>query len=392
MKQKQEIIVIVIIALSILCVPARVPGAPPEVSREVYEIVNKAQQMMKDEHYDKAEQILKHFIKTYPQKCHYLTEFTLANALSLSGKDNEALMHYRSTVALCPEFSYAWQNMGKIYFDIKQYIQAGDCILKGYEISETRDYSLLYFAAVSYCLAQEYKKALPHLTCLVSGEAGSPRVEWLEAFLQVCMELHLKDEAFRVVNLLLDKDGGNPRWWKILAQFHLQDNNYKEGVAALTIYSYLSPLKKDELLLLGNLSSTIGLPLKASHYYEQFISMHEDVQPADYERLASAYLAGHRPAKAEDTLRWALKETPTFGLWSMLGYVFYEEEKFDEAYRAFEQASHINRKDGKIHLMMGYCALQSDEKEKARTAFQEAARYSKQKKQAKKMLKQLDPL
>jgi hypothetical protein len=42
--------------------------------------------------------------------------------------------------------------------------------------------------------------------------------------------------------------------------------------------------------------------------------------------------------------------------------------------------------------MMGYCALQSDEKEKARTAFQEAARYSKQKKQAKKMLKQLDPL
>jgi hypothetical protein len=36
--------------------------------------------------------------------------------------------------------------------------------------------------------------------------------------------------------------------------------------------------------------------------------------------------------------------------------------------------------------------LQSDEKEKARTAFQEAARYSKQKKQAKKMLKHMESL
>ncbi|MCD6353455.1 MAG: tetratricopeptide repeat protein [Proteobacteria bacterium] len=362
------------------------------MSPAIYGVVNKARQAMQDKDYGKAVQIIKDFIKKYPKRSHYLTEFTLANALSLSGKEQEALSHYRSSVKQYPEFPYAWQNMGKVYFDLKQYKTAGDCLLKGYEVSETRDPSLLYFASVSYLLAGKHKTALPHLKRLVSGKAGPPQVEWLEAFLQVCMELRLQKEAFDTVQSLLDKDGDNPRWWKILANLHLQDGDYKKGVAALTIYSYLSPLKKDELLLLGNLNCAIGLPMKASQYYEQSIAMQSNVKPADYERLASAYLAAHKPGKAKEALKQALKKKPTYKLWSMLGHVLYEEENFDKAYRAFKQAARLNRKDGKAHLIMGYCALQMDKKNMARAAFQKAASFPKQRKTAKELLGQIASL
>ena len=362
-----------------------VPRLTPAVQKAVYT----AQQAMQDKDYDKAVQILKNFTKKHPKRSHYLTEFTLANALFLSGKDQEALSHYRSAVRLSPEFSYAWQNMGKVYFELKQYKTAGDCLLKGYEVSETRDYSVLYFAAVSYFLAKEYNKALPHLKYLVSGEAGPPKVEWLEAFLQVCMGLHMKDEAFRVVNLLLDKDGDNPRWWRFLAHLYLQQNDYKKAVAALTIRSYLTSINRKDIILLGDLNNAIGVPAKAAQYYEQVVILEDNTKPTDYGKLASAYLAAHRPTKARDALERALKKTKTSKLCFMLGQVLYEEEKWNEAYQVFSKAVRLDRKEGKAHLMMGYCALQMDKTVMARKAFQKATRFPKQRKTARGMLKQI---
>lgn len=389
---KKACFVAAIFIVFVLCVPASGAGSPPRVDPTTYIIVGKAQQAMKDKDYAKARQILEEYTGKDPKKKHYLTEFTLANVFSLSGKDKEALTHYRASVELYPEFAYAWQNMGKIHFDLKQYGKAADCILNGYEFSDVKDPSVLYFAAVSWFLAGEHEKALPHLRYLVSGDAGTAKIEWLEAFLQVCMELHLNKEAFDTVVKLIDKDGGNPRLWKILANLHLQEGDYKSGVAALTVYSYLTPLKKEELLMLGNLNRTIGLPLNASYYYEKFIAAKEDANSEDYERLASAYLAAHKPVETKEVLSRALKKKPTYELWSMLGHVLYEEEKWEDSYQAFKKAAPLDRKEGKACLMMGYCALQMDRKDLARSAFKKAASFPKQRKMAKELLNQVSCL
>ena len=372
--------------------PALAESGAPRLTPAVQKIVYNAQKVMDGKDYGGAVHILQDFIEKYPKRNHYLMEFTLANALFLSGKDQEALSHYRSAAELYPEFSYAWQNMGKIYFDLKRYETAGDCMLKGYKVSETGNPSLLYFASVSYLLARKYETALPHLKYLVSGEAGIPRIEWMEAFLQVCMEFHLKDEALRVINLLLNRDGNNPRWWKLLAHLHLQDGDYKKGVAALTVYSYLTHLKKDDLLLLGNLNCAINLPLRAAQYYKKAIVMQGNAMPADYERLASVYLAAHRPAKAKDTLERALKKKKTFRLWFLLGQTLYEEERWSDAYQAFSQSANLGHKNGQAYLMMGYCALQRDKRGVAKKAFQKAAHFPKQRKTARELLKQIASL
>ena len=391
MNNKKLIISIFIFCLLSFPVPVR-SVSPPPVTPLAQGIIFNAQKAMEGKDYDKAAQILQDFIEKYPKRNHYLMEFTLANALSLLGKEQEALSHYRSAVRLYPEFSYAWQNMGKIYFDLKKYETAGDCMLKGYNLSETGEPSLLYFASVSYLLAGKHKTALPHLKHLVSGKAGPPQIEWMEAFLQVCMELRLKDEALRAVNLLLDRDGDNPRWWKLLAHLHLQDGYYKKGVAALTVHSYLTHLKKDDLLLLGNLNCAINLPLKAAQYYEKAIAMQDSAMSSDYERLASVYLAAHRPAKARDTLERALKKKKTSRLWFLLGQTLYEEERWSDAYRAFSQSANLGHKNGQVYLMMGYCALQRDKKWVAKKAFQKAAHFPKQRKTAKELLKQIASL
>jgi len=342
---------------------------------------------MEKKDYSRAQGCLKKFIENNPQALHYLVEFTLANALSMAGKSKEALPHYSAAANLYPAFAAAWQNMGKIYFDLKEYDKAGDCLLKGYEINEKKEPSLLYYAAVAYIMAKKERKALPHLERLVSGEAGTPKTEWLEALLKVCMDLQLKEKALEVIHRLLHENGDDPRWWKILAQFHLQQSDYKNGVAALTIHSYLTPISLKDLMLLGDLNNAIGVPLKAAKYYEKALSRENN--PADHEKLASAYIGAHRPAKAIQVLDRALEKKPTSGLWFMMGQVLYEEQNFDKAYNAFDQSACLDPKNGSAYLMMGYCALQMDKTDNARTAFQKATHFPKQRKIAKQLLSQM---
>ena len=373
--------------LSASLFPAWAASEAPKLTPAVQKAVYTAQQAMEKKDYLKAEECLRKFIEKNPKKPHYLVEFTLANALVMTGKDSESLPHYRAAANLYPNFTAAWQNMGKIYFDLKQYDEAGNCLLKAYELNEKKEPSLLYYAAVSYIMAKKETKALPHLEYLVSGEVGAPKTEWLEALLKVYMDLKLKEKAFAVVRRLIDENEDNPRWWKILAQLHLQQSDYKPAVAALTVHSYLTPLKKQDVMLLGDLNNAIGVPLKAAEYYETALSLENNV--GDYEKLASAYIGAHRPAKAIEVLDRALEKKPTSRLWFMIGQVLYEEGNFDKAYKAFNQSARIDPKSGMAYLMMGYCALQMDKKEMAMSAFQKTTRFPKQRKIAKELLKQV---
>ncbi|OEU81379.1 MAG: hypothetical protein BA872_05665 [Desulfobacterales bacterium C00003060] len=377
--------------LALICCPAWAESEVPRLTPAVQRVVYEAQQSIEKKEYLEAEECLKGFIEKNRQKPHYLVEFTLANLLAMAGKDGEALPHYTAAVNLYPAFAAAWQNMGKIHFDLKHYDEAGDCLSKAYELNEKKNPSLLYYAGVAYIMAKKERKALPHLEYLSSGEAGNPKTEWLEALLKVCMDLQLNDKAFDIIHALLDKNGEDPRWWKILARFHLQQSDYSNATAALTVRSYLTTIDRQDIMLLGDLNNAIGVPLKAAEYYEMAAGL-ENSPSSTYEKLASAFIAAHRMANAIEVLESTLEQKPTSRLWFMMGQVLYEEGSFDRAYNAFHHSVRHDPKSGRAYLMMGYCALQSDKKDAARAAFQKACRFPKQEKSAKKFLRQVATL
>ena len=86
-------------------------------------------------------------------------------------------------------------------------------------------------------------------------------------------------------------------------------------------------------MLLGDLNSAIGVPQKAAEYYKKALSMEKS--PSNHKKLASTYIAAHKPEKAIGILEAALKQEPTSGLWFMMGQVLYEKENFDKAYLSF---------------------------------------------------------
>ena len=381
-----SIILLVSVLIFIFYLPIHAGSECPRLTRTERNILGSAQKAIDRKDYAGAEKVLKDFIKKH-QNSHYLLEFTLGYSLTMADKYKEALIHYQASVDLYSDYVLAWQNMGNVCFDLKQYERAGDCLLKVYELNEKKDPSTLYHASASYIMAKKEKKALPYLEQLISGEFGVPKTDWLKALLNVYVNLGLKEKAFKVVHCLIKKDEDNPSYWKILAHLHLQQNDYKNGVKSFTIYSYLNPLRREETVLMGDLNQAIGIPVKAAQYYEQAFNLKERSSSLDYEKLASAYLAAHKPKKAGDALARALKEKPSFRLCFMMGQVLYEEEKYEDAYHAFKKSAILNKENGQCWFMMGYCALQMDKKGRAKAAFQKAARFPQQQKMARKMLK-----
>ena len=383
-------IILSLCALFLQCafLPLAAAGEPPRPSMAAHRALYKAQQAMElNKDNTKAAEILGTFIKENPKKNHYLLEFHLANFLALSGKSREALAHYKKTLVLNPGYSVAWQNLGKTQLDLENYIEAGDAFLQGYETSETKDGSILYYASVSYLMGKKAGKALPHLELLASGKAGSPKSEWLEALLRAYMDLKQEDKAFKLIHRLLEKQGDNPRWWKLLAQLHLQKGEYSYAAESLTIYSYFTALKEQEIVLLGDLYNVIGVPVKAAGYYEKAMSLCG--KAVKKEKLASAYIAAHKQDRAMEVIEEAISQKPDAKLCFMKGQLLYGKRSFDHAYHAFERCARLDPKDGRPHVMMGYCALQHDNIESARKAFQKASRFPKQKKDAERMLVQL---
>jgi tetratricopeptide (TPR) repeat protein len=356
---------------------------PVCVRKAVYE----AQQAMDKKEYADAGKMLLMFSEQHPELSHYLVEFTWGNLLVMKGRNQKAALRYEKSVDLNPEFSPAWQNLGKVYYDLQQYTKAGNCMVRLYELDGKKNFDPLYQGAVSFIMGKQPRKALPHLEYLASGTAGEPRKEWLEALLKVCMDLNLEKKALDVVRKVVARNEDDPCWWKVLAQLHLQQGHYKDAAAALTVHSYLTPLNRKDLILLGDLHAAIGVPVKAAACYEEALKIEQEACVC--KKLAKAYIAALKPDKALKVLHDELSRRPTAALWRMTGWVYYGKEEFDKAYEAFEKSIQIDPKHGRIFLMMGDCAIRMKDMATAKRALCKAARFRKHRKQATALLKTL---
>jgi len=355
-------------------------------SRILYE----AQQLIDRKEYEKAARILEKFVEKHPKQDHCFIEFTFANALYFSGDKERSLARYQNAVQLNPAFGPGWVNLGQVAYDLKRYGLAGEALVEGFARMEDEEKNpdLLYYAAVAYILDGQQKKAAPILESLVSGKHGDPDKEWFQALLNIYLNLDQERKAERLLDQMMQRYGDQPETWKLSYQFEANRQNYKMAAVALTVYSYLKPLTREEAILLADLYATIKVPLLACAHYEKAFA--SGASPEEYERLASAYISAHRTGQARKTLTEALKDKPTPNLWSLVGDLNCMEDDFEGAYYAFEESARLDPKDGRAYLMMGYCALQSNKKKQAAQALEKAKDFPKQKKLAKQLLEHMD--
>ena len=425
--------------LMFFCPPASMAKSKEKLPFAAGSALMKAQILMQKKDVAGAAKVLETFRSRAPKELkpgdpdpkgyqHYQVNFALGNCYLELKKINKAVLCYEAALKTKPDFSYVWLNLAKCYYDTKRYKKAGTGFLKGYEFSEKKNPSFLYFSAVSFMAGGDNKKSIKILERLVSLHNEQIKLEWKELIARVylacnqpvkalpwiekiCKEakenkkkqwqemllrqylvLNMKKKALMFADKLTREDPLEPKWWKGLVNIYLSENRYKEALTPLTIYTCITSPSRDEQKLLADINMAVGIPSRAAPIYENILNSNAKKDADLIDRLIQAYINCHNSQMAIKTINRAIINYPgtrTYKRLILKGQLLMEEEKYKDAFKAFEMAAKAGGNRGKSYMMAAYAALNLEDYQKAKKALQKAKKYPGQRRKAKELLTNL---
>ena len=363
---------------------------------------------------------------------HYYIDFFLGNTLLMASESNAkkrtawltgAVSAYEQAVKKKPDLAPAWLNLAKCRYDLGRMEGAAHAFIKGYDTSETKNADHLYYAAICYFQSQKNADALkafnrliqqhpdkfslerrealvsilfamdknltalPHVEILAQKFSGDKKKKWQEILLYQYLQLKMEKKALAFGKTLTRTDPTEPRWWKAVSHLYLNRNDLENGLSHLVIYSYLTSPSREEQRLMADLYLSVGVPSRASTIYETVLSQKEDFEII--KRMIHACTASHEPEKAITWIDRGLALKSDFELLTKKAALLYEMQQYDKAADLYEQIIGKTRKPGEYLLLLGYCAWNQDQPDRARNAFEKAAKFEKQKKAARQALERL---
>lgn len=288
---------------------------------------------------------------------HYYVDYMLGNTFMMmaqrqdnkrSGKEStraldlkkKAVRCYEKTLGKKGNIAAVWLNLARCRYDLGRMGAAAEAFAKGYEMSEKEDKKSthLYYGAVCYFQSngrnsgkkaiQLFQKllrrhpgdvtlkwlesyvsmlfalkhnrtALPHIKKLSNRYRGEKRKKWQEILLHQYLHLNMAKSALRYARHLTGAEPLEPKWWKALTHIHLNSNNLEKGLQSLIIYGFLTPLNRDEEMLVADLYLSLNIPSMAVHHYEKVLN--NRVKHEKTRQLIHACLASGQSKKA---LEW----------------------------------------------------------------------------------------
>ena len=434
-----KLLPILLLLVTALTAPGFAGKRPPDraLPLPVRVVLNRIQPLLQQEDYSRAlERLLAFKARGGPTlapgaadpKGYYHPEiyYAIGNCYLLQERFEQAACAYRQAVARDPAHTYAWLNLAKACYEMKDYAEAGRCFGKGYASAEKKNPEHLYLSAAAYLMAgdhlrsivlfeqllnhhpravlpqwKEYfvhallaanqpQRALPFIRELASVYTGYKQIRWQEILLYQYLRLKMNSEALVLARTLTEQAPTTAKWWKALAHIQLNAGRNDDALAALTIYAFLTPLSLEEKRLLADLSLQTGIPIKAAPVYETCLKAKADRE------LVQRLIIAYRQLGRSDT---ALARLDDFGLksddgelWMLKGELLYTLKKFDQAAAAFRRAAKTDGPyAGRAWLMAGYAALQMDDIPTGKTDFMRAVEYKDEKKRALTALRQIEP-
>ncbi len=326
----------------------------------------------------------------------------LATGLARAGRTAAALEEFQRIASHYPGETQAWLRIGELAYELERYDESARGFLSAEqalraELLEAGDDtvgtrpSLRYYAAVALLLGEQPQRALPLLEELVSGRWGAPRFEGFQSLILGALQYDAERDLAPVLQRMLALYADDPRVWRLASQHAMATGDYRRACAALTIAGYLAPLSRAEKLQLADLYATIDVPSAAAELYEEALG--DSGSAAEYERLASAYLAAHHPAASLEALSRGIRATQSVQLQKLQGEIRYLQGDYRGAYEALravvERENEITG-DARMLLLLGYSALELGRTREARRYLRAAAADSLHGEAAERLLQRLD--
>lgn len=418
----------------------------PKLSLAAGICLGKAETLASNGEYTQAIELIESFIKTPKhiksgQADHPYFYFILGNNYAMlmqNGASEDilrnAIRSYQAAVELDPEFTVAWLNLAKCFYESEDYSSAAKAFKSVWTLSDEKNSRHLYYAVVCYFQAGEsenaktlfnvllknhpneiklewkmtyvnilfsidqYKEALPYVEELAQKCQPPKQKKWQEILLQQYLNLKMESKALTYVLFLTRTDPLEPKWWKALTHIHLNRNELEKGLTALVIYGFLTPMTESEKMLAADLYLSLDVPAKASVLYQELFKTEN--KPETLEKLIQSLTLAYDQGTALKWIDQGLKmaesaaiETPLMSnLLSTKARIQYLKKSWNDAAQSYLTAVKFSNKPGKYWLMAGYSYLNADKIDEAETALKKAANYKEQKRDAETAIRQIQQL
>ena len=247
------------------------------------------------------------------------------------------------------------------------YSAAGKQFLTTYRLSTNKDQQLLYQSAVAFYMDNDFRQSVGVLKQLLQ-ETEVHDSAWNELFLSCYLELKEWTAAENhLQKLLLQKPEHEP-YWRLLAQLHLQQQNYQQAAYAMEVVSRLQPPSIEDLKTLAGLYSYLNIPLRAADLLTKAYG--SDPVPKQIEELAGLYQRGYDYAAAMKVAEQGMKRWPdSMELKTLASQLLYQLGRYQDVLQSSAETSLQNPQQS---LLQGYAAWHLGEWLQAKNLFRQA--------------------
>lgn len=283
---------------------------------------------------------------------------------------------------------------GQILLGDDQFEEGRDAIEYWYENTQSeKQPNLLFTLGYANYMTERMERA-EELLAIAIAEAREPRESWYRIYYQVLFELRKYALAESVLLGMVERDPYDNDNWRLLANHHVQLEDQRMALAALTI-AYNAGLLEgaDDLKRMISLYGATEIPEKAARLLEQHLA--DGTLQTDAEllkRLANLWLLSRERQQAREALQQAAAVAPDGRTYELLGNIFFEDEDWVNAHESYLKAIDLGGFDEpeRVYLLAGISAEQGGMLDAARDAFEEARKSDELRKQADALLERLD--
>ncbi|HNP23671.1 MAG TPA: tetratricopeptide repeat protein [Panacibacter sp.] len=296
---------------------------------------------------------------TYLEKARKLNDkeaktfFELGYAYENLSKNDDALVSYKKTLELYPEYYDAAMKVGNLYYGKNDYQSALDYYLT---YLKSDDVDNFYYYRAGWCCndLEKYNDALNYLQ-QYNPEENDDKAKKYEEIAYSYYSLEKNDDAIE---------------------------NYKTALG-------YSPDHGTALRGLGNVYYDTEDYDEAQKYFEQAISSDEENSKNCYYKLGWIYNDKEQYDDAVNILKKAVEYDPEdAGNREEIGFAYYMKENNVDALAQLKKAVELDSKSKLGYYYMGLCYLDMGKKEEAKTAYEKLKTISEE--QAAKLLEKIN--
>ncbi len=387
----------------LVCLPAqaredrRTRSSGLTVGEYAYEKLSKAQELLREEQYAEATEVLGSVamkkLNKHERALFYQTRAYLEASQEQWEPATRSFEASLADEALAPGALLTTRfNLAQIYMLLERYDDAATMLERWFAEAENPTAQAHYVLGTAYALGKRYDKALAPAEKAVAM-TDTPKEPWLQLLLTLYFDAQqyekLATTLERLVMLYPKKS-----YWLQLAAVYGQLGRDRKSLAVLQLAYEQGLLSEDsELRRLGQLYLYHELPYRAALVLEK--GLEEGVIESDrkaWELLANSWIQARDYDRAIPHLERAAELAEEGALFLRLGQLHLERERWSQAEKAFQQAVDRGGLDdeGSAWVLLGVSRLNAGRVERASRAFAKAQRYESTRESAGRWLKHVE--